>query len=547
MKLHVPIALALALFAAGPAAAQPAPPGVEGDWEGEAETKLWPLFLSLHLEAAPGGTAGRLAVLGQEIALSPGEAAAGTVRVRYGEGASALVLEMRRDGDLLRGRLKQGADDLPFALRRVPAYPKPANRIEGWRQDLAALRTRFLAADRSFTARTRAEFLRKVDAIDRALPRLDDAQVTMRIAAALATADNAHTRLYLLRNRTELRRMPIRLWWFADGLRVVRAQGPYRDLVGCRVDTVAGVPARKARDMVAPAFAGSPGWKDYMSVYSLTSPEALHGMGVTKAAAPVAYGVSDCAAANPRRIVEPLPLARSKAALESWWDLSPNRPAGEAWAHVLPAGPTPLYLSDPQAYYWSRFLPESGILYVQLNRAANMADAPIAAFADSVMKSFGGNPVKAIVVDLRFNTGGDANLAAPLLRRLEEASRALPRFVITGRTTFSAGISHVAFLRQAGRMTIVGEPAGDRMDFWAEGGNIVLPYSGYAAHFANGAHSYSPAPCPTPTPCMDLSAPSIDPDIKASPTWRDYLARRDPAMEAIEARLVTRSSAARSP
>jgi hypothetical protein len=57
------------------------------------------------------------------------------------------------------------------------------------------------------------------------------------------------------------------------------------------------------------------------------------------------------------------------------------------------------------------------------------------------------------------------------------------------------------------------------------------------AHFANGLHSYSAAPCPAGVPCYDLSAPALGPDVRASPTWAEYAAGRDPALEAVLAAL----------
>ena len=42
-----------------------------------------------------------------------------------------------------------------------------------------------------------------------------------RVALTLrALGGNAHTRLYLVRNRTEVRRLPLRVWHFRDGFRV---------------------------------------------------------------------------------------------------------------------------------------------------------------------------------------------------------------------------------------------------------------------------------------------------------------------------------------
>lgn len=137
-------------------------------------------------------------------------------------------------------------------------YPKPASRIEAWEQDLETLSTRFIRADRSFTPAERAMFMEALETIGRDLPRLSDAQITARMAAAIALADNAHTRLYLLRNRQELRRLPVRLWWFNDGLYVIRSTAQHKRLLGCRVDNIGGRDARQVRDLAAELFAGNP-------------------------------------------------------------------------------------------------------------------------------------------------------------------------------------------------------------------------------------------------------------------------------------------------
>src|SRR6185312_10627670 len=86
-----------------------------------------------------------------------------------------------------------------------------------------------------------------------------------------------------------------------------------------------------------------------------------------------------------------------------------------------------------------------------------------------------------IVLDMRWNLGGnflttrDFILAWP--QRLPPPGRF---FVLIGPTTFSAGIASVAYLKQAAqdRVTLIGEPVGDRLMFFAE--NItptILPHS----------------------------------------------------------------------
>ena len=198
----------------------------------------------------------------------------------------------------------------------------------------------------------------------------------------------------------------------------------------------------------------------------------------------------------------------------------------------------PLYLRHPDRYYWFERVLEDGILYFQYSRASEMSDERMATFGERLLAAVDSMRPTAFVLDLRFNTGGNLGLARELMAQLEERTRDIPRFAITGRATFSAGITAIAEWKATGELTIVGEPVGDQLDYWSEGGNIILPNSGFAAHFANAFHSYSEAPCPADVPCfLDLSAADLRPDIPVTLTWAEYAGGMDVALEAIRERL----------
>jgi hypothetical protein len=514
---------------------QPTASALSGGWEGVLQTSKWPTFMTLTVRQDTAGAAATLDVLGQTLRAADVRAGNDSVSFRIGEGQdAALVNAGLRDG-LLVGRLSEGRESFPFSLRRIPAYPKPKNRVEAWSQDIDALMTRFIELDQSFSPAERSMFLERLDRTKRELPQLNDNQVIAHMASAIAIAHNAHTRLYLVRNSTELRRLPVRLWWFSDGLRVVRTTPDHRGLLGCRVDNIGGVTARKAHDMVAPAFAGNSQWVDYMSVYSLTTAELLNGFGVTQTADSVVFSVSDCVGGGTRVVLKPLPLVKRSSAVEAWWDLSPRFPGADSgWVQVLASrtDELPLYLTNPKNY-WFEYLPSSRILYFQYNRSQNMPGETVAQFGERLLAAFEQHKPRGFVLDVRFNTGGNLTLSEDLMKRLIERTASIARYVITSRVTFSAGISAAAAWAESGNITIVGEPVGDELEMWAEGGNVRLPNSGFKAHFANGLHSYSMTPCPVDVPCTERSVRTLRPDIPVNLRWKDYLAARDPAMEAV--------------
>jgi hypothetical protein len=420
------------------------------------------------------------------------------------------------------------------------AWPSPAARVSGWREDLDSAVTVFLARDRSFDAEARARFLRDIRALRDSADRLTDEQLTVRLATAVAGAGNAHTRLYLLRNRTALRRYPIRVWWFGDELAVVRAHPEHAALLGGRIVTIADRPAADAAARVAPLYPANRSWGRYLSAYLLTSPEILEGTGVLSGAElDLTVETADHQVRTAR--LAPLPLERSDQPTEAWWDLSPTHPGRQGpWVAALPSDTSrlPLYLRHLGDFYWMARIAPRGLLYVQYNRAQDRPGGEtVSAFGDRVLRELERDPPERLVIDLRFNTGGNLELADPLFRGIAALPLAGERgrlFVITGRATFSAGITAVALLRQSTRVVIVGEPVGDTLDFWSEGGNIVLPNTRLTLHYANGFHSYSAREYPAFRPYhYDLSVPDVRPDVEVEPTLAQYLAGQDPAMEAV--------------
>lgn len=512
---------------------------LEGSWEGEFETPRRPIFITLHLDRGEEGWRGSLVALGRTHILRDVTPTAGGVQAVLVPGSEGFALEAALVDGRLVGAITEAGQAFPLELSRIPRLRPPRSREASWAQDLDALSQRFLRLDRSFGPEERSLFLEQIRDVRERVAELGDSEIIMRMAAAVALSGNAHTRLYLLRNRTELRRLPVRVWWFSDGLYVVRAMSQHRDLLGCRVDRLEGMPSASVGDSVAAAFAGNLSWTRYKSVYYMTSPEVLDGFGITADPESVELTLSECRPEPFRRTLTPLPLVRSEDPVEAWWDLSP-RHREPGWVHVLDdsATPAPLYLLHPDRHYWFRYLDDRRLLYFQYSRASEMNDESIGDFGERLLAELERPDIRAFVVDLRFNTGGSLGLAQDLMDELEVRTRGIPRFVITGRATFSAGIAHVARWKEASRVTLVGEQVGDKRDFWSEGGNVILPNSGLAAHFANAFHSYSETPCPPEVPCfLDLSAPDLAPDIPVDASWSAYLAGIDDTLDAIRAAL----------
>ena len=449
----------------------------------------------------------------------------------------------RTEAGVLSGHARQGESVVSFRLEKEPVLPPPADRAEAGRQDLGIAKRKLLAYDRSFADDAREEARRRLRLLQASVAEKSDNQIITGLAEVVALSGNAHTRLYLLRNRSVLRRLPVRLWWFADGLYVVRAKESAKRVLGRRVLAIGGHDPETARAAVATLFAGNESWTAYKSTYFLMSPEVLHGLDLVSDPERItlAYEGDD---GRPHELeLHPPPLDRRDTSTEAWWDLSPGHARGDWLVPSLPE--TPLFLRHPERPYWVESLEDAGVVYIHFSRTRR-AEGP--ELLDLVTASVDQAPARALVLDLRWNTGGDNTIAKPFLEWVARSRFNAPDrlFVIMGRATFSAGLYSAAWLAQHTEAVFVGEPVGDVLDYWSEGGNIPLPHSGLTVHFANGFHGYSTRTYPEREPFFeDLSVESLEPDLPVSLSFAEWRAGRDPALEAIAARRASNGSAIR--
>jgi hypothetical protein len=251
---------------------------------------------------------------------------------------------------------------MPFALRLLllslgsllllPLRAQPTLTPTQWRADLQATRDSLLLKDRSFSPAEAAAFRTRLTQLRDSAHLKTTPQLIVGLAKAMALSRNAHTRLYILRNRTALRRYPIRVWWFAEGLYIVKTTPEYAHLLGAKVERLAGHSPEQLHQWVSPLFAGSPTWARYMSTYSLTSPEILQGLNLIGNEGRLPLQVTDRRGTRRQHQLPPLPFAPTNQPTEAWWDLAPTHPGrGATWLSALPADTTqlPLYLRRPDA------------------------------------------------------------------------------------------------------------------------------------------------------------------------------------------------------
>lgn len=441
--------------------------------------------------------------------------------------------------------------------RSYPAadFPPAASQADQNRQDLEYL-SRLPEIDRSFSKEKRRAFGRAVERLIAQSGTFDRAKLTLEAARLTALADNGHTNVLTQLGDRSFRSVPIRLGVFSDGLFVVKAFGDDKDLIGAQLLAVNDRPVDAVIAAFRPFIGGPPTLLRQIAPRLLVSPELLTAAGLNSSSDNSQYRFR---LANGLTIDRFLSAADITPQLEDnpYWpvrDLSPVPTLTDApgWSHILDA--PPLYLSKLDENYWHAYVDDGRVLFLQINRLRDQGRLRLADHLAEVLDMIKRRGTKFVVVDLRYNRGGDYTQAADFSRRLAEAIPPDGRiYILTGGNTFSAAISIVSRLRYfAGvRAVQVGEPMGDRGQFWGEGDRAVLPHSKIPVRYATAYHDWENG-CELEqiTTCFLLNyvygaAPGpLTPQLMASPRFAYYASGRDMVMD--EVMKVIRSAAVAS-
>ena len=404
-------------------------------------------------------------------------------------------------------------------------------------EDLNLFENGFLEVDRSYALVARAEAKKRITDLRAQNRPVTDVRFILTLSQIAALADNGHSGVFFRGRSPDLGRVGVRLHSFAGEFIVVQAEAERAELLGGRLVAIDSTPIAKLREAGRTLNGGVMARRDLLASTFLESPGQLHALGLAQAADRARYSFEWSDGRKREAILEvasPPGSARdSTLAL-----LSPER-APSGWRSLLPPVKTPWALADIRETMRRLDRPDLDAMVIQL-RANVDGDRSISEFLDESERARRDAGRRHTILDMRMNGGGDLTRTnkwmAALPGRLPAEGRVV---VITSASTFSAAISSTGYVKQAGgaRVILVGEPPGDRLNFFAEGRPLTLPNSGAVVQMATERHDYRTG-CRGYTDChryvvrYPIAVPSLEPQVPAPWTLDAYIAGRDPGLEA---------------
>lgn len=362
-----------------------------------------------------------------------------------------------------------------------------------------------------------AEFLQAANELRQEIPELDDAQVFAGFMLLLASLNDGHTGLYgpdpdsPLKINSKI--LPLKFYWFAEGIYVVDAASSAKGLTGQRVIKFGDLSAEQVlqRLSVYRGVDNSMTWQWMGPQFFLGRIQMLQLVGATASPDYVELTLQDSAGnTTVERVVG--------------GDFNMQRKLRPSPAAV---GDTPIYLSRVNDAFWLQALPQRDAIYFQFNQVRNADDESIEDFAARLAGVLTDTKPTSLIVDMRHNNGGNNTLVQPLVKTLiafEQASSDNTIYVITGRNTFSAAQNFINRVEQWTDAVFVGEPSASSPNFVGEETTLLLPYSRVRGSISNRYWQDSQP--------YDQRA-WITPALLVPPTAADYFAGRDAALEAV--------------
>ena len=414
----------------------------------------------------------------------------------------------------------------------LPGRSQP-NSSEDWRADLRYLaREMELSHADLYHSIDESEFTASVRELDERLPALEPHRIIVELARIVASVGDGHTRLWLYPSaENSFRRYPIFFYRFEDELWVTAIDQRYPDAVGGRLLRVGNLDADAAFDRLTTVTHrdNEMTLESYAPRY-LAVPEVLHALGIVDDMAEATFVVENPVGREHRVRLQPvaddmLPPLRSR---------SMDPPVGESHIPLASARPqepgvTPLYLRGQDRVFWFEHLASERTLFVQINAIRNGDDETLTQSFSRAMHAADTHHVERLVIDLRFNGGGNNYLNLDLVHEIvkrDSLNRYGHLFVIIGRHTFSAASHLVSALELNTEAIFVGEPTAASPNHFGDAPPIFLPHSGIVVSASSLFWQNT-----RPFPHEERSW--TPPQVSAPPTIEAYRAGRDVALEAI--------------
>jgi hypothetical protein len=389
-------------------------------------------------------------------------------------------------------------------------------RIKGWQSDIDSLLT--IMKTQHYVYRSKPlpkQLLIKAADLKTKVAGFSDERMLLELERLAYYMHDGHSYILPVARKVQTVYMPIQFYLFSDGVYIIDADEPYKNLIGCKVLSIHGVGIdRLVNDMNGYVHQDNQYTVKWFAPSILRFRGIYELYGLAPGAADISLNLVDQNKNNMTRKVSFIPANDFHGIPKLFSSRLANNSS------------VPLYLSQVQNNFWFTHLLDHKQIYFQFNQVEDKENESLASFGkrlDSILQT---EKPRLLIIDVRHNNGGNLDLLKPLidgLKHFEQENPTSKMIIITGRNTFSAAQVFISLMNKDTHALFAGEPSSSSPNFVGEGNYILLPWSGAMGSISNKYHESIPGD----------HRQWIAPDFPVTLSSQAYFNNQDPVMELI--------------
>jgi tetratricopeptide (TPR) repeat protein len=387
-------------------------------------------------------------------------------------------------------------------------------RTEAWTGDLNYLQKRIIEVHYDLDdVMTEEEFNTIFDELKASIDELSDEQILVEIMKIIGRLGTGHNFIIPTSSKVgALKRLPIQIYQFTDGMYIVDAEEGFEKWIGFKVEKIGDTSIEDALEKTNLVNARDNDMQTlWLGPYFLRMPDVLKGLGIIENEKQVTISVSDSKEKSQKLTMEPMS-----------WNFT-----GFPITPPLKKESQPLYLSKMDNIFWYESILENQAIYIKFNSVQDKNDQSLKDFTLEIQNQIDQKKPQFLVLDLRHNYGGNGAIRNHMLKLLVKFEANNPEgkiFVLMGRATYSAAQNLLTEISTQTNAILVGEPSSSKPTFVGEAGWFQLPYIGLIGIAASQYHKSSEA---------EDFRKWIAPHIPVSLSSTDYFSGNDKALDII--------------
>lgn len=389
-----------------------------------------------------------------------------------------------------------------------------------WEKDIKTLQKKLPEKHNYlFYVRTRVDFDNDIKSLLSSYNNLSSLGVALKMQQLVARMGDSHTNIGWGKLIDKNKILPLKLYWFGDGIYVMQTVVENQKMLGKRITKINHTPIKTIVDSLSTLIA-----QDNIALVKNQVPWLILNVELLEHFKFVNDG---------KVIFETEDLGGN---VESF-DVKPSFLTKEN-SVVYEADSVSFSSKNPNEFFVDKYFEDEGIYYIQYNKCNGRENPPynfkgdintlpsFTEFESRVVETINNKPIKKLIIDLRYNGGGNSYQGTGFVKKLstiEKINQKGVLYVLIGRRTFSSAIINVMDFKDLTKAIYVGEETGGKPNHFGEVKRFELPSSKIEVYYSTKFFRRAE---------KDVS--TINPDFKVEESFSGFKSGIDPVFEWIK-------------